>query len=147
MSALRALDHVVTARRAGAHELFLSTVRRFAYARRVVHRGHSRPVYPELAALAWRGEDAIARGDLEAFFVLEDAIVAEVRRILETSKKAAWRRHYWLQLNHAWIWVRLGEDMRRLTYREKMAAMRRKFGVSVRQVERDIAELPDKTRM
>jgi hypothetical protein len=183
-------------RPAEAHELFFSTVRRFAYAssfvdrrlvmwtdltdsRRFTYAGrrrlastdladlvwrgaglaalvwrgaeytnryvdHPPPVHARLAKLYWQGEDAIERDDMEAMFKTEDKVVAELKRILDESKPADQRRHYWLQLCHDVVQDGKTGRMRRLTQREKIAAMRRMFRVSERQVFRDIANLPDK---
>ena len=133
-------------RRAGRHELFFSAVRRVAYARRVIRRGHDEPVYPRLAELAEQGEDAIERDDMEAMFDAEAAVVAELRRISEYSKTADQRGHYWLQMTNDRVWDAERKKMRPLTYAEKVEVMRRRFSISERQVERDIAHLPDKLR-
>ena|SRR5688572_17149548 len=110
-------------RRAGKHDLFFSTVLTFAYARRFINVGIDKPIYPDLAATAAE---------------------AELQRILSTSKPAEHRRHYWLQLSQALVWDPERRGMRRLRYEEKVSAVLRMFRKSRRQVERDIARLPDK---
>ena len=136
-------------RRAGDHELFFSAARRFAYARRVITRGQTKPIYPELAELAWQGVDAIENGDLEGMFRATVAVMAELERILETGTKAgrgrARRRDYWHQLANELVRDTDRMRMRRLSYEERMQAMGRLFGKSRRQIERDTSKLPDKT--
>ena len=155
-------------RRAGAHERFFSAARRFAYARRVIdrtpacidvdladliwqgaehwrrYRERTPPVYQLLANLIREGEDAIARGDMEAMFCAEDEVAAELRRLLEASKPAEWRRHFWLQLSYDVVWDSTLRRSRRLRYQEKVQIMMREFRKSRRQIERDTRNLPDK---
>jgi hypothetical protein len=131
-------------RRAGKHDLFFSTVLTFAYARRFINVDIDKPIYPDLAATALRGRDAIERSDLEDMFCAVTAAQAELEGILSASKPADHRRHYWLQLSQALVWDPGRRGMRRLRYEEKVSAMMRMFKKSRRQVERDIASLPDK---
>jgi hypothetical protein len=130
-------------RRAGQHDRFFSAAMRFAYARRFIHVGVDEPVYPGVAEAARRGMDAIERGDMEEVFLAWTSATEEVRRIL-AGKPAARRRHFWRQLSAERVWD--GRRSRRLSYEEKVQAMMCTFGVSRRQVERDISKLPDKKR-
>ena len=132
-------------RRAGTHELFFSAARRFAYASRMVHRGHDEPVYPRLAELCWQGEDAIARGDMEGMHVAALAVVAELRHISETGKEADRRRDYLRQLNSDLVWDSRNRRARPLTSNEKIRAVMRLFGRDRRTVQRDAANLRDKS--
>jgi hypothetical protein len=127
-------------RRAGGHERFFMIALRFAYAQRVIHVKVDQPVYPRLALAAWRGLDAIEEGCLEAVFVAGLETDAELRRILETSRPADRRRYYWLQLSKNAAWDPNLRRARRLKYEEKVETVMREFGVSRRQVERDIAK-------